>query len=208
MLQWAGDVQCKLQTLLTPFLMDNCLAAETFLASPDILSNIAEHLSRHEAEGLKVVCKAIYATFSQCCFTFRPRLLVVASEANRLVEIDPSSGALVNSVPIRKPGKRASASQWPTVVTLCPYDQHLYVCQYMVRSSFPGTAVGLLKSFVDTVTTAACRAGPSAASMGAHWHTCALQPCFLARHAPQRASASPRAACTLSGETDRLIASK
>jgi hypothetical protein len=130
--------------------MEKSVPVESYLASPDVLSSIVKHLSRHEAEGLRFVCKAVHSTFSQCCLQFRPRLLVVASEANRLVEIDPSSGALINSVPIKKPGKRASTSQWwPTVITLCPYDQHFYVCQYMVRSTLPGSVFDRLTSCTD-----------------------------------------------------------
>ena len=65
---------------------------------------------------------------------------MVSSEINRLVEIDPASGGLIHSVPIRKPARRASPSQrwWPTVIALCPYNGDFYVCQYAVRHTTCG----------------------------------------------------------------------
>lgn len=89
------------------------------------------------ATQIPAVCKGLRSACASSKFHFQPRLLVVSSEANLLVETSPVSGKVTHTVPIRKPARRASTGQqwWPTVITFCPYNGDFYVCQYAVRQS-------------------------------------------------------------------------
>lgn len=92
---------------------------------------------------LKVVCKTLRSTITaiQGTVQYKQRLLVVASESNKLIEVDPVTEDIVSCRPVRKPVSRRVKSGtnewWPTAITLCPYNGDFYVCQYAVSMIGP-----------------------------------------------------------------------
>ena len=152
------------------------LALET-LNLPEILTDIVKHLTRHEAlkvryrcpalgttttsQGpalraglcdmqLRAVCKTLRSTITaiQGTAQYKQRLLVVASESNKLIEVDPVTEDIVSCRPVRKPVNRKVKSGtnewWPTAITLCPYNGDFYVCQYAVRLAGSSRLRGLV----------------------------------------------------------------
>ena len=86
---------------------------------------------------LLAVCKTLQSIFRSSNIEHRPRLLVIASEANHLCEIDLLSGVLGRTWAIRsrarwwKRLKGSSLQHWPTCVATSP-DGYIHICQYKV----------------------------------------------------------------------------
>ncbi|CAK0784573.1 hypothetical protein CVIRNUC_007777 [Coccomyxa viridis] len=105
------------------------------LFNTDILEGILGHLYHPDAVRLLAVCKTLRSKFRSNNIEHRPRLLVIASEANHLCEIDLLSGELGRTWAIRsrargwKRLKGSSLQYWPTCVATSP-DGYIHICQY------------------------------------------------------------------------------
>ena len=88
---------------------------------------------------LRSLCKMLRSTFASIenNVQFKKRLLVVASESNKLIEIDPVTEDILSWRPVWKaPTRRVKSKEcWPTSIALCPYNGDFYVCQYAVSMS-------------------------------------------------------------------------
>lgn len=85
------------------------------------------------------MCKTLRSTVANIenNVQYKQRLLVVASESNKLVELDPVTGELVSTRPVRRALSRRVKTKewWPTSIALCPYSGDFYICQYAVSVS-------------------------------------------------------------------------
>lgn len=89
---------------------------------------------------LTAVCRDFKEMISSGNFTYKARVIVVASESNKVLDICPSTGHVLHSADVqRKPrGKKEKLSSfWPTGVAISPYDGDYYVCQYKVSLHIP-----------------------------------------------------------------------
>ena len=93
------------------------------------------------AVQIRAICQGSRTAFAQLIqgpLRFKPRLLLVSSGNNKLMELAPLSGELLRSVPVRKPAKRlgTGASGWCACMRRAlSYEEHdlLWQCRAHAR---------------------------------------------------------------------------